>query len=55
MDTLNMYIKYKNKTIDSKIGRYNHIKQVVPRVGRPTVMLTISKQTVMKKECYYEV
>ena len=30
-------------------------KQVVPRVGRPTVMLTISKQTVMKEECYYEV
>ena len=30
-------------------------KQLVPRVGRPAVMLTISKQTVMKKESYNEV
>ena len=35
--------------------RYDIIKQVVPRVGRPAVMLIISNQTVMKKECYYEV
>ena len=30
-------------------------QQVVRRVGRPVVMLTVTKQTVMKKECYYEV
>ena len=29
--------------------------EVVPRVGRPAVMLSITKPIVMKKECYYEV
>ena len=37
--------------LNDKVNNFN--KQVVPRVGRPAVMLTVSKQTVMKKECYY--
>ena len=28
----------------------NFLKQVVPRVGRPTVMMTVNKQMVMKKK-----
>ena len=44
-------LKSKNKKIIIK----SLITQVVPRVGRPTVRLAVTKQTVMKKECYYEV
>ena len=31
-------------------GNTPEFKQVVPRVGRPAVKLTVSKQTVMKKD-----
>ena len=30
--------------------KHSFVKQVVPRVGRPTVMLTVNKQMGMKKK-----
>ena len=48
------FIKVNWKKNDKQLHkrRTNIYKQVVPRVGRPAVMLTVCLETVMKKECY---